>query len=518
MGILATKGEVELWYDFLYNTLVALITKQVKTMDDMEKKIAEENQQSKDSSSNYEFVTETIKKRPVNKKKILKKVLTTVALAVIFGIVASVTLIILYPRLQEKYYPVDETQPVTLPVTQEAASEPVEEFIPPEEDVDAVDNSTENAEILTGEEIPLEIPEEENISTVPDEEEKNEESSEGKNVVINQIVETVEKNLELEDYKALLRKESAVAAAVQKSLVTVSGRSSDTDWFNNTYESKNSATGLIVANNGKELLILCPTDILKKAVSVEVTFCDGNKSIATIRKADINTNLFVVSVLLSSISDETMDQIELAQFGSLAASDAGIPVVAVGSPYGTQGSVGFGQITSNTTLIDKVDANVHLILTDIYGSPKAGGALVNLNGRIVGIICHESVYSDMNNIIHAYAISDISERIEKMSNGQSMSMLGIYGTDVTKEAYEEYKVPKGVYVKEVVVDSPAMKIGIRNGDVIQKIDDITIESFDDYQALMLDLNEGEVVNISIMRPIGESYTEIKYDVTLEALQ
>lgn len=486
-------------------------------MDDINKAVAEENIESGNSSTNYEFMTETIKKRPINKKKIIKKILFTILLAVVFGIVSSITLILLYPRLEDRFYPKDDTTPVTLPVAQEEViEEPVEEFVPPENDTNSEldTNKVDDTEQKNIEE----ITDEENILDANQLESSGSISTEDNNVVINQVVETVEKSLELDDYRALLRKESAVATTVQKSLVTVSGRSSDIDWFNNSYESNNIATGLIVGNNGKEILILCPTDILDKATSVEVTFCDGNTVPAAIRKADPNTKLFVVSVLLSNISDETIEEIELAQFGALAASDVGIPIVAVGSPYDTPGSVGFGQITSNSTLIDKTDSNVHLILTDIYGSPNAGGVIVNLNGRIVGIICHEDIYSDMPNIIHAYAISDISKTIEKISNGQSMAYLGILGTDVTEEAVNEYGVPQGAYVKEVVVDSPAMSVGIRIGDVIEQINDEKIESFTDYKFAMLNVNSGEVARITVKRPVGNSYTEITYDVTLEALK
>lgn len=493
-------------------------------MNDLEKKVADENQKSNESGENFEFVTETIKRRPINKKKILNKILFTIALAIVFGVVASLTLILLYPRLQNKFYPENDTKPVTLPVAQEElVEEPVEEFIPPKEDADdieKIDNSVidNNDEISKEEKEDIETSDEQNKGDSEISSELEKENSSEENVVINQVVETIEKSLELDDYKALLRKESAVATAVSKSLVTVSGRSSDKDWFNNSYESKNVATGLIVANNGKELLVLCPTDILNKATSVEVTFCDGTTSNASIRKSDTNTKLFIVSVLLSNISEETMEEIELVQFGSLAASDVGIPVVAVGSPYGTPGSVGFGQITSNSTLVDKTDSNIHLISTDIYGSPSAAGALVNLNGRIVGIICHESAFSDMSNIIHAYAIADIIDSIEKISNGESIPMLGIYGTDVTEDANEEYGVPMGAYVKEVVVDSPAMNVGIRNGDVIDRIGDDKIESFTEFKEVILKHRVGDVLTVTIKRPLGENYTIINYDVTLEALK
>ena len=487
-------------------------------MNDIEKKVAKENRQSQGSADNYEFVTETIKKRPINVKRIVKKILMTIVLAVIFGVVSSVTLIFLYPKLQMRIYPKDDTRTVTLPVAQdEPEADIVEEFVMPKEDSAVADVSEK-----TQKDVKTQIEDTQSIDSVEAEDtqtktgDNDADSKDDQEVVINQVVETVEKSLELEDYKALLMKVSSIAETAQKSLVTVSGKSSNMDWFNNSYVDNNSATGLIVADNGKDLLIVSPTYILHRATFVDVTFCDGMTYSANVRRSDANTGLSIVAVNLNKISDDTMEKIELAQFGSLSTSAVGMPVIAIGTPYGTAGSVAMGQITSNSTIIDKADASLRIISTDIYGSSSATGVLVNYNGRIVGVMCHEDMFSDMPNLIRAYAITDITDNIEKISNGQDIASLGIIGTDVTQEAQEEYGVPKGTYVKEVVSDSIAMEMGIRNGDVITKIGTEDIKSFDDYKKVLLGYQPGDIVNVTLQRPGSEEYIEIIYEVTLEA--
>lgn len=493
------------------------------------------------NNDKFEFVTETIKRRPINYRKVAKKIAFTVFLAILFGAVSSVTFLFLYPKLSKKVYPQEEaTKPVTLPVEQEDLGDlPEEEFIPPEGDdpeqeVASVDvkedeqqegtessgseseNAGEDAEAEQKKENtePDNVGEAENSEETPSEDEKDEKQGE---VVINQVVETIEKNLELDDYRMLLRKISAIATSTQKSLVTVSGKSEDTDWFNNTFESDNSSTGIIVADNGKELLIIAPSEIFHGATNVSVTFVNGDTYPASIKRSDGNTGLTVVAVDLNIIDEHTSRIIEKAQFGSINAASVGTPVVAVGSPYGVAESMGMGQIISNSYIIDKVDTNMRIISTDIYGSSNASGVIVNYNGRIIGIICHEQTHSDMTNLIRAYSVMDISETIEKISNGQKLSKIGIYGVDVTKEANNDYGVPMGAYVKEVVVDSPAMSVGIRNGDVIVKMGTVDITSFEDYKKELLKCQPGDVVNITLQRPGGDNYTEITYEVTLEEL-
>lgn len=461
-------------------------------------------------NNNYEFITETIKKPPVNRKKLVKKIFLTIFLGALFGVCACITFLLCFPKFEQFFAPSDGMKQVFLPIDDGTSEEePVEEFVRPEQDSsqDAGTDKNTSADKKTGDE-----------KDAPKEDDKDTKSGEDKEVVVNNIVETIEKDLELDDYRSLLRKISAIADATQKSLVTVAGISSNKDWFNNSFENNDSTTGLIIADNGKELLILSPSDILHKAKNVRVTFSDGITYAARVKNADSNTDLCIVSIDLERLDEKTKDNIELAQFGSLATSAVGVPIVAVGAPYGSRGSVGMGQITSNSVVLDKEDSNVHIISTDIYGSTLASGVLVNYNGRIVGIICHEDMSGNMPNLLRAYSVSDISDSIEKISNGQALATLGIIGTDVTNEANSDRGVPFGAYVKEVVADSPAMNIGIRNGDVIVKFGSEEVGSFTDYRKAILKYQPQDVVVVTLERPGRDEYTEMTYEVTLEELR
>ena len=244
-----------------------------------------------EKDQNYEFMTETIKKPPVNKRKLFRKIFSTIIFGILFGACAAATFVMFMPRLQAYLYPVDETKPVSLPVDESIQEEePVEPFVMPENDTstDAADPDKAQSPEETAK------PDEDAQDTSkPADAEKPEEEKE---VVVNNIVETIEKDLELDDYRSLLRKISAIADATSKSLVTVAGVSPNTDWFNNSYENNNSTTGIIIADNGKELLIVSPSDILHKARNVRVTFCDGVTYPARVKDADINTDLCIVSI------------------------------------------------------------------------------------------------------------------------------------------------------------------------------------------------------------------------------
>ncbi|MBO4902964.1 MAG: PDZ domain-containing protein [Lachnospiraceae bacterium] len=448
------------------------------------KSVAQENEQSAaGGGQKFDFITETIKKKPVNKKRVFLKLCSTIFSAVVFGLVACLTFIFLLPRLQARFG------------LQNAQSQTV---------VEDTDDGGETESVST-----------EDVDVTPATEEKPHE-------VVTQVVqkvEKVEKNLDVSDYKQLYTQISRLGYEVRKSLVTVTGVYPDTDWFQNPYELNRATSGLIVTDNGKELLIIAQTEAIKNAESVIVTFSDGSEHKASIKKNDTNTGLTVVGVELDSLSDETKEKVARAKLGSSRITSlVGTPIIALGNPIGISGSMASGQITSNSFVKTLTDSSVQFLTTDIYGSAAASGVLVNLDGEVLGIIYQDENVGDTPNLIKAYGISDLKGKIEKLSNGQDLAYLGIYGTDVTEAVAEELGLPLGAYVKEVVIDSPAMQAGIQNGDVIVKIGTTEINSFEAFKDAMLKCQPGDLMMVTVLRQGRFEYNEVSFEITLGTLE
>lgn len=437
----------------------------------------EQDNQGLEEKEKFEFITETIKEKPINKKRLLGKILLTMFLAVLFGVIAGFTFLLVQPHIKNALYP-EETQKVEFTQEEEAPAE-VQEELPTEE--------------------------------LPVEEEKEQ--------VVTQIVEKVEKvELEIEDYKMLSEKLYGVANEASKSIVTVTGLSQNVDWFMNAYENQNQTSGMILADNGKELLILANKSVIEQAETIQVEFCDATVATGTIKKYDQNTGLAIVAVELESIDEKTMEAIAPIKVGNTKSSSIiGSPVIAIGNPLGYVDSVAMGYVTSNTYTVNLIDTSMQLITTDIYGSKTGNGVLINLDGKVMGIICQEPLGADNTNLIKAYGISELISTIEKLSNGQDIAYLGIKGTDVTESANTELGVPMGAYVTEVIVDSPAMQEGIQNGDVIIKIGTSDITSFADYKAAMLKSQPGDLTVVTVKRLGKDGYIDLSYDITLGTL-
>ncbi|MCR5421165.1 MAG: S1C family serine protease [Lachnospiraceae bacterium] len=470
---------------------------------------------------NFEFITETIKEKPISKRRVILRTVFTCILALVFGVIACFTFVSLYPIFDEWLHPMDNTKVVSFEQTEEKTeSEQGTEKEGNKVKEEGGDPAKDALESMNTDQSDQNETDTKNNSsdTENDMEKIGESQSEPYPEVITQVVETVEKDLEVDDYAKLYQSIGGVAEEAKRAMVTVTGLSANTDWFMNVYENKHTCAGIILAENGKEMLILARTSAIETSDKVAVTFCDGERYKAVCKKSDPNTDISVIAVDLDQISDETKSACKLAELGSTKSSSIdGMPVIAIGDPLGVTESMVLGQITSHTYVRDMTDTNVAIITTDIYGSSNASGVIINLSGRVLGIITQDGASMDAKNLIRCYAISDLKDKLEKLSNGQELAYLGIVGMDVTEEAYEEYNVPMGAYVKQVVIDSPAMEAGIQNGDVIVKLGTTDIKSFADYKAAMMKCQPEDLMMVTVKRMGRDEYVELSYEITLGKL-
>ena len=123
----------------------------------------------------------------------------------------------------------------------------------------------------------------------------------------------------------------------------------------------------------------------------------------------------------------------------------------------------------------------------------------------------------MQNVLSAYAISDIKSLMEHLSNNQDVTYLGVKGISVTVEAQKE-GVPTGVYVTEVEMDSPAMLGGIQVGDVIQAINGQKVTNMSEVAAVLQRLSDKQNISLEGQRLTKDGYKKINYQTALSVLE
>ena len=144
--------------------------------------------------------------------------------------------------------------------------------------------------------------------------------------------------------------------------------------------------------------------------------------------------------------------------------------------------------------------------------------LINLNGEIIGLVLQDYSSQNDRNTITALSISELKQIIQDLSNKQDISYMGLRVSTATDEIAEEYGIPKGVYIKAVELDSPAMAAGLQEADVITAIDGDEITSVEKYFQKIYEKEPEELITISIKRLIGEEYVDLECQATLGVLQ
>ena len=133
---------------------------------------------------------------------------------------------------------------------------------------------------------------------------------------------------------------------------------------------------------------------------------------------------------------------------------------------------------------------------------------------MIGLIQNRIASSEHVQVTNALAISDLKATIELLSNNKSVPYIGIYGTDVTDTIEQDQGIPKGVYVKNVEAESPAMAAGIQSGDVITSVGKNKITTLNAYQNSVIQYKTGEVVILHGKRKGNNGYVEIDFKVTV----
>lgn len=293
-------------------------------------------------------------------------------------------------------------------------------------------------------------------------------------------------------------------------------------------EVEGSGSGIIVGKNDESLLIATNYHVIEGADTVSVTCIDGEVYEATVNGYDADKDLAVVSVPISDISDDTMDQIEVATVGSSDDLKVGEQVIAIGNALGYGQSVTTGIVSAkNRKLDDSGQADedsdgVNLIQTDAAINPgNSGGALLNMNGEVVGINSAKLASTEVEGMGYAIAITDVSDILENLMNEtprdkvEEHGVLSIAGTSVSEEASGVYDIPEGVLVAEVTKGGAADKAGIKEKNIITEFDGKRVRSIESLIDMLQYYEPGEEVEVTLQVLGDGGYEEKKVTVTLD---
>ena len=249
-------------------------------------------------------------------------------------------------------------------------------------------------------------------------------------------------------------------------------------------EVESAGSGIIIGKNDSELLIATNNHVIDGAETVSVSFVDNETYEATIKGTDSSKDLAVVAVPLSSISSDTMSKISVAAIGDSSKLEVGEQVVAIGNALGYGQSVTTGIVSATNRTLDSTDSSeasydgISLIQTDAAINCNSGGALLNMNGEVVGINSAKLASTEVEGMGYAISMNDAYDTIEELMNettrtkvtDDEKASLGISGTGVSEEAAQTYGIPSGVFVSQVTEGGAAEQAGITANSIITAFD------------------------------------------------
>lgn len=275
--------------------------------------------------------------------------------------------------------------------------------------------------------------------------------------------------------------------------------------------TQGEGTGFIVDESG---LILTNNHVIEGAQRITIVFGDNSRTTATVVGRDPQSDLAVLKAEIPA------DKLVVAPLGDSDLVETGEPVVAIGAPFGLNGTVTSGIVSATKRDWGQTQGGRPmrgLIQTDAPVNPgNSGGPLFNMNGEVIGITTAiESPVRGSVGIGFAIPINQAKKLLPQLSTGQNVQhpWLGISGIAITEDVAAEQQLPvkEGVLVAETVSDGPAEKAGVRGGreteegaipaggDIITAVDGKMVKTVQEISRYLDTLKVGDKVKLSVLR-------------------
>ena len=331
------------------------------------------------------------------------------------------------------------------------------------------------------------------------------------------------------DVTAIVEKAMPSVVAIT-SMTRYQSRSFGFGWFfggGQTYEVPGSGSGIIIGENDTELLIVTNNHVVENTSSLMVTFVDDESVEAAVKGTDASLDLAVIAVPLENISEDTKSKISFAELGDSDALKVGQGVIAIGNALGYGQSVTVGYVSAlNREVRVSETSTMSLIQTDAAINPgNSGGALLNMQGQVIGINAAKYSSAEVEGMGYAIPISQAKEILDRLTTHRTereveeerRGYLGIQGTSVDAQSAVMFGMPEGVFVYKILEGGAAYGSGLKEKDIITKVDGQAVRSMEELQALLSYYEQGEEIELTVQTQVEGQYQEHTVTVTLGSM-
>lgn len=310
------------------------------------------------------------------------------------------------------------------------------------------------------------------------------------------------------DGKKQMTEVEAYAANVNSAVsINVSGMS--TNAFGYSTETASAGSGFIVTADG---YIVTNYHVISGGRSVKVTLYNGNSYDAEIIGGDEDYDIAVIKINAADLQAVT--------FGDSDKLNVGEKVLAIGNPLGELTfSMSEGIVSCVNRAINVDGTPFNMIQIDASVNPgNSGGPLLNTYGEVIGIVSAKySTYSTttVEGLGFAIPINDVLAMVQDiMENGYvtDKAYLGITAQTINASQAKMYDnlLREGVYVRSVEKNGPADAAGVKEGDIIVKLNETVITSMADLTAAKKSFHAGDTAVLTVYRDGSEQALNITF--------
>jgi len=287
------------------------------------------------------------------------------------------------------------------------------------------------------------------------------------------------------------------------SVVNISIKAQQTDFFNRIYEDTGSGSGIIYKEDNEKIYIVTNNHVIDSATSVNISITGQEQVPAKLVGKDAQSDVAVISVLKSELQKANITNIKVAEFADSDAVEVGEYVLAIGNALGQGKTVTQGIISAQNKQVNIDGKNLNVLQTDAAINPgNSGGALVNSTGKIIGMNTAKLSGTTVEGT--GYALPSTSVKAiadELIANGTiSKPYLGISGFTMSDDFMAMYNITtKGVFINGVEDMSAASAAGLKYSDIITSINGTPITTMDELSSAISKCKVGDKIQIGIIR-------------------
>ena len=291
---------------------------------------------------------------------------------------------------------------------------------------------------------------------------------------------------------------------LEKSMVTVVAVKKDVDWFEVSYDSRYSQSGIVIKKGSDQFYILTGYSSLRGASVIRTE--------VQLEGYDTTYDIAVISAEGKNLSAYMKKELTPVTIGNPSSLSRGTPVFAVGNPDGSEGSVGIGFVSLINHRLPLIDCVAEGIQSSVHINGAGCSFLMGLDGAMLGIYTGDN-QSLGNGYSQAYAINRVMTYVDRIYKGEQTAGLGITGQDIDEAVRTENDIPQGIYVTDVKKDGASYEAGVQAGDVLGEVDGQTIASMEEYEAALMKLTPDREVKMIVYRSSQGAYKKMELKST-----